>query len=198
MALLIIMMITGIFTGVSPAILQAYGAGHNGRVGKIMRQGLWLALILTAPGMLFLSHLDTLMLKWWQAPTIVNSANSYLDSMLWGLFPALGFAVLRSLVCSISQPPPVMLIVIVATIFKTIGNYTLAFGKFGFPKMELVGLATASAIAHCLMFVFLLIYVLGHKSLNRFQLFQNFHKIDPKILWELVWVGFPIGILAII
>lgn len=177
-------------------VAQAYGAGQKRRIGKLMRQGLWLAVVFAIPGMLFLGHLDILMLQLGQATVTVNLANSYLDIMVWGLFPALGFTVLRSLVSSLSQARPVMIIVIVTTLFNAFGNYVLAFGQFGFPKMELAGLAVASAIAHWMMFLSLLLYVLLNKSLRQYRLFQNPTKIELKIILELLSLGFPIGVVA--
>lgn len=192
----LLMTISGIVSGVSPMVAQAYGARHQRQVGRIMRQGLWLAMVLAIPGMLFLSHLDVLMLQLGQASVTVNLANTYLDIMVWGLFPALGFTVLRSLVSSLSQARPVMIIVIVTTLFNAFGNYVLAFGKFGFPKMELAGLAVASVCAHWIMFLSLLVYALVHKSLQQYHLFQSLIKIELKIIWELLWVGLPIGVIT--
>lgn len=62
-----------------------------------------------------------------------------------------------------------MIIVVVTTLFNAFGNYVLAFGKFGFPKMELAGLAVASAIAHWIMFLSLLVYALVNKSFGYSQ-----------------------------
>lgn len=67
--------------------------------------------------------------------------------MLWGLFPAVGFAMLRSFISRLSQARSVMAIVIGGTLFNIVGNYTLGYGKFSFPRMELAGLALSSALA---------------------------------------------------
>ncbi len=58
-----------------------------------------------------------------QAATTVELATGYLDIMLWGLFPALGFAMLRGVVSGFSQARPILVIVITGTGFNILGNY---------------------------------------------------------------------------
>jgi MATE family multidrug resistance protein len=38
--------------------------------------------------------------------------------------------------------------------------------------------------------------VLLHPQLRDYRIFQDLHRIRPKILWELVWVGVPIGVFS--
>lgn len=188
----------GIISGVSPLVAEAYGAKQNRRVGQITRQGLWIALLLAIPGMQIISHLDALMQQFGQAATTVTLADTYLSVMAWGLFPAIAFAVLRGCIVALSEARPVMIIVVAATVFNGIGNYVLAFGKLGFPAMGITGLAVASICAHWIMFLSLLSYLLWHKPLREYSLFQSLHCLEPKIIQQLLWVGVPIGIAAVL
>ncbi|MBE9046582.1 MATE family efflux transporter [Pleurocapsales cyanobacterium LEGE 10410] len=184
----------GVVMGISPLIAEAYGAGKKSRIEKLARQGFWLVLLLSLPMMLIIAHLDSLMLQFGQAETTVTLANVYLDIILWGFFPALGFAMLRGVVSGLSHARPVMFIVIVGTIFNVIGNYILGFGQFGFPRLELAGLAIASAIALWGMFIALLVYILRHRQLKTYRICDRLHQVKPTILWELIKTGVPIGI----
>ncbi|NJN91951.1 MAG: MATE family efflux transporter [Leptolyngbyaceae cyanobacterium SL_5_14] len=188
----------GIVSGVSPLVAEAYGAKQHRRVGQVTRQGLWIALLLAIPGMQVIANLDPLMHQFGQAATTVNLADTYLSIMAWGLFPAIGFAVLRGCIVSLSEARPIMIIVITATLLNAIGNYVLAFGKLGFPEMGIAGLAVASIAAHWLMFLSLLGYMLWYKPLREYSLFQTLHRLEPKILQQLFWVGVPIGITAVL
>jgi multidrug resistance protein, MATE family len=82
-----------------------------------------------------------------QAETTVVLGNTYLDVMAWGFFPALGFALLRSVVAAMSHTRIVMAIAIGGTIVNIIGDYVLGFGKFGLPQLGIAGLALASILA---------------------------------------------------
>jgi MATE family multidrug resistance protein len=188
----------GIVSGVSPLVAEAYGAKQARRIGQVTRQGLWIALLFAIPGMQVLAHLDEAMRQFGQAETTIILADTYLSIMAWGLFPAIAFAVLRGCIVSLSEARPVMLIVIAATGFNAVGNYVLAFGKLGFPALGIAGLAVASVGAHWIMFLSLLSYMLWRKSLGQYSLFQALHRLDFKIVWQLLWLGVPIGITAIL
>ena len=187
---------SGVVMGVSPLVAEAYGAGHKTRVSQIVSQGTWLMLFLTVPTTIFISHIDALMGQLGQAASTVTLANTYLGIMLWGFFPAIGFAMLRGVVSALAHAQPVMVIVIVGTLFNIAGNYMLGFGKLGFPRMELAGLAVASVLTLWGMFFALAAYVLTHKHLKPYKLVQNLHRFKPKLFWRLLRVGVPIGIFS--
>jgi MATE family multidrug resistance protein len=86
-----------------------------------------------------------------------------------------------------------MAIAIAWTLFDIAGNYILGLGMFGFPQMGLVGLALTSALSFWGRFLSLAVYILWHKQLNTYCIFQALHRIQPRIIWELLWLGTPIG-----
>lgn len=188
----------GLISGVSPLVAEAYGAGQTQRIGQLTRHGLWIALILSIPGMQVIAHLDGLMRQFGQTETTVILSDTYLSVIAWGLFPAIAFAALRGCIVALSQARPVMVIVVTATLFNIIGNYVLGFGKFGFPQLGIAGLAIASIGAHWIMFLSLLGYMVWHQSLLKYSLFQSLHRFEPRIIQQLLWVGGPIGIAAIL
>ncbi len=188
----------GLISGVSPLVAEAYGAGQTQRIGQLLRQGLWIAFLLSIPGMLVITHLDGLMNQFRQTETTVILTDAYLSVMAWGLFPAIAFAVLRGCIVALSKARPVMVIVMAATLFNIVGNYVLGFGRLGFPNLGITGLAIASISAHWIMFLSLLIYMLWHKPLHTYSLFHSLHHLKPNILQQLLWIGGPIGIAAVL
>lgn len=187
---------SGVVMGVSPLIAEAFGAGQKSRIEQVARQGLWLALLVALPLTIFTAHLDTWLSYSGQTAKTVQLVNTYLDIMLWGLFPAVGFAALRATVSALSQARPVMMIVVTGTTFNIIGNYVLGFGKFGFPRMGLAGLGVASVIALWGMFFALALYVFKNQNLRKYRIFQELHRVRLRILWELTCVGVPIGLFS--
>ena len=186
----------GVVMGVSPLIAEAYGAGQKTRIEKLARQGFWLVLLLTIPTMFAIAKFDSIMVQLGQEETTVTLANTYLDIILWGFFPALGFAMLRGFVSGLSHARPVMFIVVIGTVFNIMGNYILGFGKFGLPRLELAGLALASTITLWGMFLALLIYTIRHSQLRNYRIIQKLHILKPGILAELVKIGLPIGLFS--
>ncbi|MCM0593490.1 MAG: MATE family efflux transporter [Gloeotrichia echinulata DEX184] len=184
----------GIVMGVSPLVAKAEGAGNKQQIKSVVGQGLWLSLVLAVPMMLLIGYLDRLMLQLGQAPALVRLANTYLDIMLWATFPILGFAVLRGFVSGVSQARPIMVIMIGGTLFNIAGDYILGFGKLGFPKLELTGIALSSTLAFWGMFLALIFYIHIHNQLRLYCIFQGLNWLKLHIIQELLWIGGPIGI----
>lgn len=184
---------TGIVIGVSPLIAEAYGSGNKARIQQLTRQGIWLSLILTIPGMLLLGQIDSLR-QFGLADNIVMLAKTFLNIMMWGFLPALMLAMLKSVVSSLSQPQPITLVVVIGTLFNAIGNYILGFGKLGFPALGIQGIAWASVLSNWLMLMLLIAYICQYKQLKTYNLFAQLDWIDLKILRELISLGVPIAI----
>ena len=189
---------SGLVMAVTPKIAQAYGAGNKNRIENIARQGLWLVVFLTIPAIIAIANLDSWMVYFGQAESTITLANTYLDIMLWGFFPALGFMLLRGVVSGLSQARPIMAIVIAGTVFNILGNYVLAFGKYGFPSLGLAGLALATVVAHWGMFLALIIYLLQQKQLREYRIFQQLYRLKPDLIWELVQLGLPIALFSVL
>ena len=125
----------GVVVGISPLVAEAFGAGNFQRIQQLTRQGIWLSMVLSVPIMVFLGQMPYLLQYLGQASGVVSLAKIYLQAIVWGFFPALAFAMFRSVVSSVSLTRPIMVIVIVGTIFNSWTNYILGFGKLGFPAM---------------------------------------------------------------
>ena len=185
---------SGILMGVSPIVATAYGAGDKQQIDRVVQQGCLLVVGLTIPMSLLIANFDLLMRHLGQAETTVVLGNTYLDIMVWGFFPALGFALLRSVVAAMSHTRVIMSIAIGGTIINIIGDYVLGFGKFGFPRLGITGLALASIIAMWAMFLALVGYILTHKELKTYRFFRQIYRVDRQILTSLLRVGIPIGV----
>ncbi len=190
----------GILSSVSPLAAEAYGAQQWRRVGQVTRQGLWLAIALTVLSFPIASQLKGLMAALGQDPTVIELMDTYLDMARWGLLPGLCFGVLRCTVTALSRARPIMVIVIVANLINVVGNYGLAFGKWGLPAMGLAGLALASAIAHSTMCLLLLGYILWHRRgvFQPYRLFSQRQGGELRVMRSLLRVGLPIGMSTIL
>ncbi|MEL6908828.1 MAG: MATE family efflux transporter [Cyanobacteria bacterium J06598_4] len=186
--------VTGaVVMAVTPLIAEADGAGKKHLVAKITTQGFWLVVLATIPIALIVANVDRLLIAIGQEPNTVMLANTYLDIMVWGCFPALGFMLLRAVVSGLSQTRPIMNIVVGGTVFNIVGNYVLAFGKLSFPKLGIAGLAIASVITFWGMFGALVIYILRHPQLKNYGLFSQLSLFELKLFRKLIRLGTPIG-----
>jgi multidrug resistance protein, MATE family len=187
---------TGIVSAVSPLVAAAYGSGQAATVGKIVRQGLWLAAGLALPVGLLLWSAQAWLTNLGQSAETIELALPYLRSILWGVLPALGFAVLRNFVAALSEPRPVIVIMLGGTVFNVIANYSLMFGKWGLPALGLAGIGIASATSLWGMFIALALYILNQPRYRAYRVFSKLNALETQVLRDLIQIGIPIGVLA--
>ncbi|MGB5916549.1 MAG: MATE family efflux transporter [Phormidesmis sp.] len=186
--------VTGFVISVGVLAAEAYGAGEKSRIVGLARQGLWLTLLISVPFTLLLLQM-TPILRLLQQPLEVRVlAQQYFNAVSAGVLPALGFAMLRSYVSAFSLANIVTVIVVIGTGFNVVCNYVLGFGKFGFPRLELVGLGIGSALSLWLMFGLFVAYILRHPVLSQYRFWRGWKHPNIAILLQLARVGLPIAV----
>lgn len=192
----LIIISTNIISAVSALVATAYGAKQPYLIGKVVRQGLWLAGVLTIPIALLLWSAESWLLFLGQKTSTVNIAMPYLWAIVWGVLPMLGFAVLRNFVAALSEPRPVIVIMLAGTLFNIVGNYVLMFGKLGLPALGLAGIGWASTLSLWGMFIALALYILCQSRYRIYSVFKQLTQFEYRVLKDLLQVGLPIGVLA--
>ena len=188
-----ILICMGVLMAVSPMVSQAFGSGKKEPVGRSVRQGLWLAVLLTIPSFTFVWSAGPILSFMGQDSDNIQSAVSYLRAISWGILPFLGFTVLRSFSEGVSRPRPVTVIALTGVGINIAANYILMYGKLGFPALGLVGTGWASTVAFWLNFLMLLVFTVSEKSFFEYRIFSKIGRPDPHYLRELFRIGWPIG-----
>jgi multidrug resistance protein, MATE family len=186
---------SGVISAVSPLIAEAHGANQPDRVREVAVQGLWLALLIALPLTLLIWHINALMPYLGQDEANSALAGAYLKAIALGTLPALGFAVLEHFIAALSQPRPIMVIMVIGTLFNGGANYVLMFGKLGFPVLGLAGIGLATTITYWLMFVALGLYSLSQPNLKPYRIVQHVLDFNYSVFREVVQTGVPIGLL---
>lgn len=192
MALTLVCM--GVVMAVNPMVAQAVGAGDEAAVGRSVRQGLWLGVLLGLPLMLVFGQAERVLLWAGQAPETAALAGGYIAAIRWGVVPNLWYTALRGFAEGTARPRPVLLVAAAAAIFNVGGNYVLMYGKLGFPALGLIGTGYASAIAMWLMFGGMLVVMRLHEGFRRYRVFETIRRPDPRALGALFRLGWPIGV----
>ncbi|MEX2640119.1 MAG: MATE family efflux transporter [Balneolales bacterium] len=184
----------GILMALNPIIAHLYGARRFDLIGKNVRQGLWLAVILSVPAILALRNLDFILVLMDIEPQTRAITNGYLKAIAWGMPAAFGFMTLRCFNESLGNSRPVMYVSLIGLAFNISGNYTLIYGHLGFPELGAVGTGWASAIVLWSMLISLLVYTRTKKNFRRFKVFQDLRLPDRQYIGEILKLGIPIGI----
>jgi len=183
----------GILMAVGPMVSQAFGAEDHDSIGRSVRQGLWMATILSVLAFAVLRNGGVILGWLGQSKPSIEKASAYLGAISWGILPFLGFIALRSFIEAVSRPKIVTLIALIGVGLNVFLNYALMFGKFGFPEMGLVGTGWASTSVYTFNFLVLFGYVWRQKAFAEYRIFSRLGRPDSHYFKELFRIGFPIG-----
>jgi len=184
----------GIVGAVAPLVAQARGRGDTKAVRRIVRQGFWVAILVATLLVPIVLSIRPIYLAIGQDPEVTALAESYMFAGFWMLYPALGIMVVRSFLSAFAATQVILVVTAVGVLVNGLLAYTLIFGHFGFPRLELRGAAIATGLVNVLMFLALLGYVVTHRKLKRFHILARFFKPDWPRFFEILKVGLPIGL----
>lgn len=184
----------GIVGAVAPLVAQARGRGDTKAVRRIVRQGFWVAILVATLLVPIVLSIRPIYLALGQDPEVTLLAESYMFAGFWMLYPALGIMVVRSFLSAFAATRVILVITVIGVIINAAVAYTLIFGHFGFPRLELRGAALATGFVNLFMFLGLLAYTQTHRKLKRFHILVRFFKPDWPRFREILKVGLPIGL----
>lgn len=182
----------GAITALNPIIAQHHGGQRHVAIGLGYAQGLWLALLLSAGGGLFLAFPE-LWLAWIHAPPAVEGLVArYLRVLSLALPASLMFRAISALNIAVARPQVVMRMQVAGLALKVLLSYLLIFGRLGLPRLGAVGGALASVI------VFWALFGAGwaHTRLDPFYRRFEIRWTGPRwsVLRELLRLGIPMGL----
>lgn len=188
----------GVCMATAPLAAQARGARRPREVRRVVRQGLWVAILLTVPISHFaLTRIEPVLLALGQPADAVAGAGVYLDWYGWALPFAIGFLVLRNFASVLERPRLGLWVILVGVPLNGFLAYGLVLGRFGLPRLELAGAGIAGVIAHAFMFLAMLVIALRVRPLRRYRILGRFWRPDWAVFRRIFRVGVPIaGIIA--
>lgn len=187
----------GLVSAVAPMVAREKGARrHEVReIRRIVRQGLWSVVAVSAPSILLLWRGDVFLRAIGQDPALAGEAIAYLRALVWALPFFLGYVVLRFFISALERPQWAFFIAIAGIALNALGNWLLIFGNWGFPEMGIVGSGVASALTTLLMFIALAAVISLDRRFRRYHILGRFWQPDWsrfKAIWAL---GLPIGLI---
>ena len=188
----------GILIALSPITAQHFGAGRHEAITHDVRQGLWMAVMLSAIGVVLLGFPDPFLTLSGMRPEIAQDVRAYLRALMWAAPAMLAFRVFASFSTAVSQPRAVMVIQLLGLALKVPLNWMLMYGKFGLPELGGIGCAWALVIEAWLMLGAALVWLRFGPGLARYQVFAQIDAIDWRAQWQIVKLGLPIGISFLI
>lgn len=183
----------GIVTAVAPLAAQAIGARRFRVVRRTVRQGLWIAFLLSSLGALALLNGEAFLIAIDQDTVVAALSGHYLKAAAWALIPGIGFAVLQFFLSALGRPQAVFFIACGGIVMNGFTNYVLMYGKFGLPTLGLTGIGLSTSLVNTALFLGLAVYVIVTPPFRRYALFARFWRPDWPRFIEIFKLGAPVG-----
>jgi MATE family multidrug resistance protein len=194
----------GVILALVPICAHHYGARQPDQIAIEIRQGFWLALLLSFPGCLLIAWSD--LWFWMSDPPqeVADIARPYLWATAAGLPAALLFRVFHACSVAVGLPHLVMSLNVLMLALKAPLNALFMHGLSvgGFNLFEPMGAAGCAVASACLAWLSVLI-ALGlfarHPRLGEFgSRAQVPFRADRRRIGELLRLGLPIGAIQLV
>src|SRR5260221_11957821 len=184
----------GLVSAVAPLAAEAFGARNARLVRRSLRTGLWAALLVSLPVIVFPLRGEQILLVLGQAPAAAHLAQQYLFGLAWGIAPALWFLAIRGFMSAVNRPQPGLWITLAAIPANAVLVYLLIHGELGLPRLELFGAGLGSTIIDFGMLLAALWIAYGRRPFRKYRALGQIWRIDWTLLRQLIVIGAPISI----
>lgn len=186
-------LLNGIVAALVPIVAQLLGKHDKEGIQKIVRQflyiGVLLAIILFGIGLVGLNPALSLMNL---EPEVARIAREYLLLLAVGFVPFLLFSVLRSFIDALGLTRISMFLMILVVPLNMFFNYSLIYGRFGFPEMGGPGAGLGTAFAYWALLVIAILVCKLHPRLKEYEIVR-LDAVNFSLWREPFTLGLPIG-----
>jgi MATE family multidrug resistance protein len=188
------LLMSGTLLATTPKVAQRYGAGQFKEIGPLVRQALWLAVVVGIIGALLLLCAEPILHAMKVEPDLINPSMGYLHGIAAGM-PAIAlYYVLRCFSDGLGRTRPSMVMGLVGLALNIPLNYIFIYGHFGVPAMGGVGCGWATAIAMWVMMLGLAVWTRWGPAYQSSELFKRFDWPQWAVIKRVLGIGLPIGV----
>ncbi|WP_423853212.1 MATE family efflux transporter [Acinetobacter guillouiae] len=190
----VMLLFSGIMIATTPLVAEANGARTPENIPSIVRQSLWVALLLGIIGMLVLQIIPLLLPLVGVPESLLPKASLFLHSIAFGMPAFTMYSTLRGYSEALGYPRPVTVISLVALVVQIPLNFIFMYGIGPIPHLGSAGCGFATALLQWIMFITISIYILKAKRYQATQPLNMFEKIDRVLIKRILKLGLPIGL----
>lgn len=184
----------GILSSINILVAHKFGEEDHKGISFIVRDGLWLALILVLPAFTLFWNMSPIFLLFGQNPAVVSLAQAYLHALAWGLLPNFIMIVLLDAIIGLGHAKLILKFTILSTLLNITTSYLLIFGKFGLPALGIAGAGWGMTLSNWISVIVLISYLVMNKTYQPY-FSQLFKLTKPFYFVELLRVGTPMGLM---
>lgn len=183
--------LNGLVQALLPVWAELHGANQPLRLGRSVRQAVYIMLAASAAGMALLWHPDP-WLRWSQVPPALwPEIKQYLDILAVSMLPSLLFRMYGTLNQSLGLPRLVTALQVAALMVKVPLSVLLTFGWGDVAGLGVVGCAWATLTVNTGM-ALTAVWMLRHSPIYRpYRLWQRLERPEPAQLRRFARLGVP-------
>lgn len=190
----VVFALVGILQAVAPVVAHLHGAKRDDEVAGVLQQGFWLALLLTVPGALFLTHPGAVLGIVEMDAAVDAKVRQYLGLLAWGLPAALCYRTFYAFCNALGKPRVLMGIGLFSLALHAVLAWGLALqGWFGEP-LGVVGCAISNIVIGWLACLSGAAYLAWGPLGRRYRPFSGWQWPRWSMWRELGRLGLPMGL----
>lgn len=186
-------LLNGIVAALVPIVAQFLGKNDKVSIQRVVRQylyiGVLLAIILLGIGLVGVNPALSLMNL---ESEVARIAREYLLLLAVGFVPFLLFSVLRSFIDALGLTRISMFLMILVVPLNMFFNYSLIYGRFGFPELGGPGAGLGTAFAYWVLLVVAIFVCKLHPRLKDYNVVR-LDRLNVSLWKEPFTLGLPIG-----
>lgn len=170
------------------------GEGKEEAIHQALLSGVVITFLLSLVFGLVIWNIKPLLLVLGQEDAVVEVAEDYLRVLVWALFPALFFILLRSLVLGLGRPGIILPISVIAALSNYPVSYVLMTGQFGLPAMGVQGVALGTCLVSLGMALATVVMAYRQDVFRRFPFWSGWHRFSFSQLLDTLRLGSQIAL----
>ena len=181
----------GFSTAITPLVAEADSEDNFKKGKSAFKHGLFLCIVLSLLlyGMVLLAR--PLMYLMEQPEEVVVLTMPYLDIIAISLIPLIIFQGFKQFSDGLSLTKHSMYATIVGNLINVGINYLLIFGKFGFPKMGIIGAGVGTLVSRIAMIAIIWVLLKNDKKATAFVTHIKLFVLESTMLKKIINLGLP-------
>lgn len=148
---LVIIFFTGFSYGLTPVVGNHFGRGENGTIGRLLKNALFVNLMISLLMLLLMTVLYFNMHNLGQPEELLPVMRPYYVVLLVSLPFVMLFNAFKQFSDGVTDTSTPMWILLGGNVLNIFGNWVLIYGKFGFPELGLLGAGISTLFSRVVM-----------------------------------------------
>lgn len=161
---------------------------------KVIHQGLIYAALISIPVICIMKCVFPILIIFKQPLAIAKIVAEYFNVISYGILPTLCNMAISQFLVGISMARFVVYYSGLSFLLFTGLTYVFLYGKFGAPRLEVIGIAYAISLTSWVSFIASLIYLKVSQKFNDCKIFPIQLYPSKSLLWNLFSMGWPVSL----